>query len=87
MLPQTNIDRDFFSEWIDEYNISALIIVSDQTVDSSYIFKKPKMISIVDSKQALEIKLVMDSLDKNHSLFTVIDHNYATNCQEVHGAY
>lgn len=63
MLPQTNIDRDFFSEWVDKYNISALIIVSDNIVDSSYIFKKPKIISLIDVRQAFEIRQAINKLD------------------------
>ena len=52
ILPNQNIDKEFFKTWVDKYNILSLVIISDAPVDSSSIFIKPVLISIINEESA-----------------------------------
>ena len=51
MLPHANIDKSFFTKYLNKYNIQGLIIVTDMVVDTTYLFKKPNLISLINEKQ------------------------------------
>ena len=77
MLPHQKVEKKLFETWIDKYNIAALIIISDSKFDSSFIFIKPTIISLISSESA---KLLVDGN-------ATLTHHYSTNCPEITGFY
>lgn len=80
VLPNQNIDKEFFRTWIDQYNVLSLIIISDAPVDSSSIFIKPELISIMSEEAAFQ----MQTLSSDGNLYKVrLEHDYIAYCQST----
>ena len=80
ILPNQNIDKEFFKSWIDEYNVLSLIIISDAPVDSSSIFLKPSIISVIGEELAFKIQTMVS--ENHNGLFKIrLEHDYIAYCQ------
>ena len=81
ILPHSNIDKQFFQTWVDDFNIRALIIVSDAPIDSSSIFLKPSIISVISEKEATKINSLNTVMQAEGIFLNVrVEHEYETNC-------
>ena len=78
-MPNQNIDKEFFKSWIDEYNVLSLIIISDAPVDSSSIFLKPSIISVIGEESAFKIQTMVS--ENHNGLFKIrLEHDYIAYC-------
>jgi len=59
----------------------ALIIVSDAPVDSSSMFLKPSIISVISEREATKLRSLNTVLQKEGIYLNVrVEHEYETNC-------
>jgi hypothetical protein len=48
MIDSYDIPSEFFTEWIDKYNVTILLLIGDDLLFKQSVYTKPKVISIID---------------------------------------
>ena len=58
MMSSKNITKEFYTSWIDKYNVTIFLSIDEDIDFSSKVYTRPLIISVLDDETATAIQLL-----------------------------